>query len=82
MLIFPERNFVYTLSKPLRKNRDAFLENEGKIHEGGYVEEVFCKLAGCVRFLSRSSFFPGALVVLSFKQDLFKMYNQGGMNLL
>ena len=31
-----------------RSNRDAFLENEGKIHEGGYVKEFFsltCRLA-------------------------------------
>ena len=30
-----------------KSNRGAFLENEGKIHEGGYVEEFFHKLAGC-----------------------------------
>ena len=31
-----------------RNNRDVFLENEGKIHEGGYVKEFFsltCRLA-------------------------------------
>ena len=28
------------------KNRDALLENEGKIHEEGYVDEFFRKLAG------------------------------------
>ena len=24
-----------------RRNRDAFFQNEGKIHEGGYVVKVF-----------------------------------------
>ena len=28
-----------------RSNRDAFSENEGKIHEGGCVKKFFCKLA-------------------------------------
>ena len=27
-----------------RIKRDVFLENEGKIHEGGYVTELFRKL--------------------------------------
>ena len=33
-----------------RYNRDVFSENEGKIHEGGCVEELFswtCRLASC-----------------------------------
>ena len=37
--MFPERNFACKLSKPVRKNRDAFLENKDKMHEGEYVEE-------------------------------------------
>ena len=37
--MFPERHFACTLSKPVRKNRDAFLENKDKMHEGEYVEE-------------------------------------------
>ena len=34
-----------------RSNRDAFLENEGKIPEGGYVKEFFSETS---RFVSRS----------------------------
>ena len=44
MLIFPEINFAAHFQN--RSNRDAFLESEGKIHEGGHVKEFFCKLAG------------------------------------
>ena len=41
-LIFPERNCARILSKIFRRsNRDIFLENEGKIHEGGCVGEFF-----------------------------------------
>ena len=46
MRIFLERYFARTPSKPLRKNCNAFLKNEGKIHGAGYVGEFFCKLPG------------------------------------
>ena len=29
-----------------RSNRDAFSENEGKIHEGRYIKEFLRKLSG------------------------------------
>ena len=42
ILLSAERNCARTLSKPLRKsNRDAFWENEGKIHERRCVKEFF-----------------------------------------
>ena len=41
-LTFPERNCPLTLPKPLRKKYlGAFWENEGKIHDGGCVKELF-----------------------------------------
>ena len=43
LLIFPETNFVVAHFQGLfgRSDCDAFLENEGKIHEEGYVKEIF-----------------------------------------
>ena len=43
LLIFPETNFVAAHFQGLfgRSDCDAFLENEGKIHEEGYVKEIF-----------------------------------------
>ena len=42
MLKFPERNVLaYFHSLFRRSNRDAFWEIEGKIHEGGCVQEFF-----------------------------------------
>ena len=41
-LILPERNFAHIISKSLREsNCDVFWENEGKIHEGRCVKELF-----------------------------------------
>ena len=42
LAISPERTCGLTLPKPLRKKYlDAFWENEGKIHDGGCVKELF-----------------------------------------
>ena len=41
---FPLKEIVLEHFQSLfgRSNRDAFWENEGKIHEGGCVKEFFC----------------------------------------
>ena len=42
LLTFPETNCALTVPKPLRKKYlYAFWENEGKIHDGGCVKELF-----------------------------------------